>query len=383
MPRGRSRQKRGRERARSQQQSRAEAREALERRWYSRIEFAPEYSALATRSDLDEPLHRWLPYREGFHPELIRRVIADGDLRDGPILDPFSGSGVTVLEAARQGRSGLGVEPVGALAFLTAVRLRPGEVGADAAEAPAGETPEEAWASARNDVQRATVLMAVARQYKGDGRPRKDAPAWPHLLAECADLIRRDAETALPGAGLVLRGDARRLPLREATAGGIVTSPPYYTRYDYERQNRPLESLYREAAPHMDRPRQLSAHRGARARPWRNEPHEAVAEACSLLREEKRTREAGTLRSYGEDLAEAVGECARVLKSGAPLVMVIAGARPRGVYAPLDLVCAEVCERAGLQVEEILRLRTFGPGKRLGLLEGLAPREVILSARSP
>jgi len=92
---------------------------------------------------------------------------------------------------------------------------------------------------------------------------------------------------------------------------------------------------------------------------------------------------AGVVRSYFEDMAQVLGECARVLRPGAPLVLVVAGARLKQVYVPADLCLAEICEGAGLEVEELLETRTFGPGRRLGAIDGVAPREMVLSARKP
>jgi SAM-dependent methyltransferase len=387
MGRSRRRQRRrpGRDRQRARQQQAAIARETLERDWYSRIDFAPELTALVThQAARAEPLHRWLPYRQGFAPELVRRFLASAELVPGPVLDPFAGSGTTVIECARQGRFAVGVEPLASLALLAAVRCRAVAPGALQLTPRPEESLAGAMERAGSPAEKAAVLAAAARTVKGDGKPRRNAPPPAELLAETLQLIREDADTPLPAPGRVLRGDALALPLADGSVGGVLTSPPYLSRYDYTRVNEPLETLLRgPAAGAAARRRQVRAHPRARRRTWLREPHPAVAECAEQLHRQNRDRLAGVVQSYHDDLGQALSQIARALRPGAPLTMVIAGAHLGGEYMPADLVACDICRAVGLEVEEILRVRTFGSGRRLGTLDDVAPREVILSARRP
>jgi len=54
--------------------------------------------------------HRWCKYREGFSASLIRYVIQKTALREGKILDPFAGSGTTLIVAAELGFDAVGIE---------------------------------------------------------------------------------------------------------------------------------------------------------------------------------------------------------------------------------------------------------------------------------
>ncbi|MBN1256104.1 MAG: hypothetical protein JXA52_00205, partial [Planctomycetes bacterium] len=198
-------------------------------------------------------------------------------------------------------------------------------------------------------------------------------------------IIREDAVKPLPAGGTIIQGDARELPLADASIGGILTSPPYLSRYDYTRINRPLEDLYNSLHPGLrseKKPvRQVRAHARAHQLRWQSPPHPAVQEACSLLQDNGKRKEAGIMQSYFDDMRRVVQECARVLKDGAPLTLVIAGAIFYDIYIPADLVVAEFCEEARLEVEEILLVRSFSRAKRLGNIDQVAPREVIMSAR--
>ncbi|MFH0910245.1 MAG: DNA methyltransferase [Planctomycetota bacterium] len=363
----------------------AEAREALERKWHPRTVFAHELAPLVVHQEAQaEPFHRWLPYRQGFSPKLVRRFLSQGRPSSGPILDPFSGSGTTLIECVRQGRRAVGLETVPSLVFLTAVRLSsrasPGE---EIAFPPGIDSWDAALAFAQTPLHRAALLMAAARTVRGDGRPRKNLPPLDALLGECGRTVAQDLAAPLPAGGSILFGDARVLPFCDASLGGILTSPPYLGRYDYTRLTRPMAPLLRgTGAPFDERLHQVRAHRKGRARPGKRGPvHPAVEEAALRLEESGKKKEAGVVRSYFEDLERVVRECARALKAGAPLTAVLAGALFGGVYIACDLVFAEACESAGLAVEEIFEVRAFGAGRRLGSLERVSPHESLLTAR--
>jgi hypothetical protein len=67
-----------------------------------------------------EPVHRWFRYREGFSPALISSL----NLGDR-ILDPFCGSGSTMVGAAQLGRSSVGIDVNPLAAFVSRVKLSP------------------------------------------------------------------------------------------------------------------------------------------------------------------------------------------------------------------------------------------------------------------
>lgn len=56
------------------------------------------------------PFSRWFRYKEGFASELVEYCLTAGDIRTGPILDPFAGSGTTLFTANRLGLESIGVE---------------------------------------------------------------------------------------------------------------------------------------------------------------------------------------------------------------------------------------------------------------------------------
>ncbi len=63
-----------------------------------------------------EPGFRWFRYKEGFSTKLVERLL--DTVKGDDVLDPFSGSGTTVLTACRMGKTAIGLDvmPVGNIA---------------------------------------------------------------------------------------------------------------------------------------------------------------------------------------------------------------------------------------------------------------------------
>jgi len=178
------------------------------------------------------------------------------------------------------------------------------------------------------------------------------------------DLAKLPCETE----SRVLLGDARRLPLADASAGSAVFSPPYPNRYDYsaiyqlelatggfvrvpEDLRRIRKSLLRshlEAPPPdssllLDDPAVLAVLR-------------AVAGAAEGGPGE-RGRTLRMLVGYFDDMCRVFRELARVLRPGAPAACVVATQTFFGCPVPTDVMLASIARRAGLLTEELWVLR--------------------------
>lgn len=242
----------------------------------------------------DEPGYRWVPYKEAFSPGLVRAVLDSWSGIDGPILDPFAGSGTALLVAMERGFNAVGVEllPYACWAADTVVRAHAGDpatlrdAAVDAAAIARADTdasaaalpvPAAMWAlsdevrGALDALRRAlpargasvvadlthlalvsiveSVSSAVRdgtslrhRERKREGRTTRPGRKGQRLRADevidtfvaAASSIADDIQKMPNGTkARVLLGDARNLPLRNAAAGGAVFSPPYPNRYDY------------------------------------------------------------------------------------------------------------------------------------------------------
>ena len=142
------------------------------------------------------------------------------------------------------------------------------------------------------------------------------------ILAMMKEDITREPPNAL--AHLVC-GDARRLPIADASVGGALTSPPYLSRYDYARVNDPAERLSGGRGRRKGRQRKLSAS-VTTASDDTTSSHPALEEAARRLEHAGRRREATAVRGYGSDVRLVMAELARVMRPGAPLWFVVGGA---------------------------------------------------------
>lgn len=71
------------------------------------------------------PYHGWFQYREGYSYALVRELLKRSKIKHSEyVLDPFCGSGTTIVEAARNGYSGLGMDINPMSAFLSRVKCQ-------------------------------------------------------------------------------------------------------------------------------------------------------------------------------------------------------------------------------------------------------------------
>lgn len=156
----------------------------------------------------------------------------------------------------------------------------------------------------------------------------------------------------------------------------VVTSPPYCNRYDYTRTYALELALLNVAEQGLIQLRQemLSCTVENRAKDllamnpaW----SEAIAAADrqellqSILHYLEEQKAEGLLnnngiprmvRGYFYEMACVIAECARVLRSGAPLLMVNDNVRYAGASISVDMILSDIAEGLGFRVEEILVL---------------------------
>ena len=99
----------------------------LEKRYhmiYPESSNATYTSLLNYSDDLNKPFQRWYRYKEGFSTEMVEQLIREYSIhKKGVILDPFSGSGSTLLAAAHMGYQGVGFEVNPFSCFLSRCKL--------------------------------------------------------------------------------------------------------------------------------------------------------------------------------------------------------------------------------------------------------------------
>jgi len=332
-------------------------------------------------------VHGLHPYLGKFIPQLVEtflyRYFRPGDC----ILDPFAGSGTTLVEANAFGAHSLGCDISAFNCLLARVKMTaysPARVelalktALEAARLAGPASPEEAsewlrhwyapqalgellayrtaieelddpaWDAARIVLSRAARSARLTTHFDLDFPPapvREPYHCYKHRrtcrpVEEAAKLLRR--YTADTGArlrkfaplrtgcqALVLHDDARTVefPLEPT---GVITSPPYPGVIDYHEQHRYAFELLG------------LAERGA------NEIG-AVANGKGRAAEE----------AYVRDMVAALGNAGRQLAPGAPVIVVVSDGR--GLYRE------RIVPRAGLEVEEtVTRHVNRRTGRRAG-----------------
>jgi DNA modification methylase len=332
-------------------------------------------------------VHRLHPYLGKFVPQLVEALLDRYVPRGGHVLDPFAGSGTTLVQSLESGYDATGVDVAAfncllmrvktarynefvleseirdALARLAAVddSLQGLSLGHDYIRqwfAPQAAAELLAFRSLIDDYEHSDVLRVVLARAARSARltthfdldfprsPQRE-PYWCHKhKRECRPVeraehfLRRYARDTLArikafararGRGheaRVVHGDARALEL-QGPFDAVVTSPPYTGLIDYHEQHRYAYELL-----DLDDRREL----------------EVGAAAAGTSR--------GAIAAYADGIVDVLTVVTGALRPRAPIAIVVNDRR--------ELYSA-ILERAGLQLEErLVRHVNRRTGRRAG-----------------
>lgn len=272
-----------------------------------------------------------LPWRGQFSPELAELLLGEF-LPSGVVLDPFCGSGTTLSESAKLGRSSFGSE-INPAAYLLARVYELGSLDVVERKGLLADLSNEVFelgfrgAGFQQVSEWAQSASGVPEKYLRDAvfllAARNDSVINPGRLGKAAQQVSSLLED-LPDWGAkvtVALGDARSLEAGDGVASGLLTSPPYVNVFNYHQNYRPaVESLGWGV---------LSS---AKAEFGSNRKH--------------RQNRFLTVIQYAQDILESLRESARVLKPGATSVWVVGReSRVRGVAIPNPLIVFEAAVR--------------------------------------
>ena len=369
---------------------------------------APTQDALYRELDLDlswserdlperertKHVHRLHPYLGKFVPQLVEALLERHLPRARHVLDPFAGSGTTLVQALESRRDATGVDVAAFNCLLMRVKVAEHNLFTlerelrdslrrlerfDGARAPRPNAYLDAWYAPRaaaelvfyrsllDDYVHADVLRIVlaraARSARRTTHFDLDFPREPqideywcfkhkrmcrpidraeHFLRRYAlDTLRRIREFSRVRArgreAVVLHGDARELDL-PGSFDGVVTSPPYPGLIDYHEQHRYAYELLG-----LDDRRQLElgpAERGVSAK---------------------------AIGDYVDGIAEALANVRASLRPRARVVIVVNDRRE---------LYPEILERAGLAIETRYRRHV---NRRTGRRAGEFFEDVIVA----
>jgi 16S rRNA G966 N2-methylase RsmD len=317
-------------------------------------------------------VHRLHPYHGKFIPQLVEILLDRYVEPGGHVLDPFAGSGTTLVQALESGFDATGVDVAAFNCLLMRVKTAHydlAELGAELGEACArvGRLPtrrqranrylrewyapqaanellafRESIAEFRHQDVLRVVLSRAARSARRAAHFDLEAPREPQVgeywchkhRRECRpvesaagflrrytlDTLRRIEEFArvrdIEREAKVVHGDARELRL-PGPFDGVLTSPPYPGLIDYHEQHRYAYEL-------LDL----------------DDRREREIGAAAL------GSSAAALEAYRAGVSTVLARAAAKLRPGGPVLVVVNDRR--NLYP-------EILERAGLQLEERLR----------------------------
>jgi DNA methylase len=339
-------------------------------------------------------VHRLHPYLGKYIPQLVEELFRRHVPRSGRVLDPFAGSGTTLVQALESGLDSAGVDIAAFNCLLIRVKTEPhnpfvlerevrdalarfeaGEGVADAATpyidawyAPTARDELLRFRSLASDYEHSDVLRIIlaraARSARRTTHFDLDFPREPQLepywcfkhRRECRPIERADhflrryaldtvsrlkefGRVRGKRSAAVLHGDARELEL-PGVFDAVVTSPPYPGLIDYHEQHRYAYEL--------------------------------------LALEDLRTSEIGAaergtsraaLGAYVEGITAVLTACARSLKRGGRIVIVVNDRRE---------LYGEILARAELKLEQRYRRHV---NRRTGRRAGQYFEDVLVARR--
>lgn len=242
-----------------------------------KIEEKPEWGKLATFvPNKSLPVYNWFYYKEGFARELVFKLIDRFGLKQGNwILDPFCGSGTTLLACRQKGISSIGLDVLPISVFASNVKTGDYDAGELKKTAKgiiktkfqkpriSSRMPSivkrafnkyalEDVIFFRNEIQRIedqrakdffllalmNAAMKVSYAWK-DGavikvRKKNTPPLRPFFRRTMQNMIK-DIEKfeKLPCETVVHQEDARITNLDDDSIDAVITSPPYLNQIDY------------------------------------------------------------------------------------------------------------------------------------------------------
>ncbi len=352
-------------------------REAVERRWFRLTNHDTTLARLVTAADArTERYHRWLVFKQAFSPELVRLFLRNADA-DLPILDPFSGTGTTVVECARRNVPAIGIEPIAATAFTATAKFI--REWADLPDIPDNLDWPDIADHLTHPLHRAALIAAQSSRLTATGAINANAPSIRSAFTSLVETIRDDLNHPLSCRNLIICADARDPSfIGDESIGGILTSPPYLSRHDYSKLTAAFQDVYHHWYP-AQQSNQIAAHPRAKTKPKNTCHHPAILEAADTLNMIRQAKLARVVRTYFDDMHRTLTHWHRICKPAAPIWCVIGGARFKDVYIPADTIFADLAKQEGFHIDEMrVARRLIDTGRKFGTLQNVAPRETIV-----
>lgn len=396
------------------------------------------------RSNESTPIHRWWPYVQGYSAEFVRGVLDGAHLGHQPVvLDPFAGSGTSLVEARRAGARAVGTEllapAVLAARVKTSFELPPARLRAMARRVVEwgrrrlpGPLPFLRETRRQFDPDALNDLTRLRDALPADGSPLADALrlAFGRILipssrlhrSPCLGYNRRhrrsvegpfdrflaavdEMATDLDGLGperprwgppaCVLESDARTATWPRGSVDLAVTSPPYVNGMDYVMNYKVDLAWLGYAASYAD----LAALRSAEVAcdnlprsetlayrsvtgsldPWLDEILPRIRDNVARKGSYRRDDVHAVVRRYFADLVPVLRNVREALVPGGRFVLVVGDSLLAGTYVPGDLLTARLGVSLGYRIVSVEAARSRRSGQR----RSFVLRESVVTLERP
>jgi SAM-dependent methyltransferase len=361
---------------------------------------SPELKKLVTfLPNKREPIHNWYLFKEGFSKQLVNILLDKFSLdKESVVLEPFCGTGTTPLTCKQRGLKSIGFDVSPFFVFVSRVKTRDYDLKElkrhiSIVSKWKFERPEKTFKekfvrkafskyvledfvfyfnkinkiddeNIRDFLLLALIDCVMSSSYAfKDGavvkvKKRNVPPLKKFFKYKIKKMLNDLEKTKIkPVETTIERGDARNLKLGDNSIDCVITSPPYLNKSEYTNIFKIEETLL--GIPSMKKPYIGSGTGNFDLYP--DFPHLA--------------------KSYFSDMERVLKEMYRVCKNKAKIAVVIGGGCFPDRVIECDLVLAELAERTGFELKNILvsrdswctRKKTIKVGKMresIVLLEG-------------
>ncbi|MBU2567462.1 MAG: site-specific DNA-methyltransferase [Elusimicrobia bacterium] len=364
----------------------------------TRVDYTWSFSD-CTRKDTAYITHGYHRYPAKFIPQLARRLIEEYTNVGNIVVDPFMGSGTTVVEAIMSERIGIGVD-INLVAWLISkaktIPIKPDKVAVEFdsllvniektknVKLPQNERIDY-WFPKRTK-EKLAVIFSNINKIKNCGIKMFFLCGFSNILKNCSiwlqksnkptrdfdkvptepievfkkqirSMMKKNAEfyaTIPNGCGAVVKcQDARKLPVEDEKASLVVTSPPYVTSYEYADLHQ-LTALWLEYTDSLTEFRKKfigTAHHNKR----NLEIDSEIGRTCIKKLKEKDSKKSEEVAMYFGEMRECFIEMYRVLRVGGKACIVIGDTSFCGVDVPNAEVFAEQMQNIGFEIHKIIK----------------------------